>query len=89
LVPTKSNLPSARAAWAKSFAQETLNPAGLTLDKLDLRSGKHELWQVLKPKDQVGLRPMIFPSGITPDGGRMVVAYGTQLGQLYRSDTQN
>jgi eukaryotic-like serine/threonine-protein kinase len=79
--------PAAWAADSQHIFTQVANPTGLTLYKLDLRSGKHELWQVLKPKDQVGLRPMIFPTGITPDGGRMVVAYGTQLGQLYRSDT--
>jgi Tol biopolymer transport system component len=62
-------------------------PGGLTIYKLDLVSGKRELWQTIKPKDQVGLRPMLIPTAITPDGHWIVFNYTTQLGQLYRSDT--
>jgi len=34
----------------------------------------------------VGLRPMITPVAVTPDGRWMAFTYKTQLGQLYRSD---
>lgn len=68
------------------FAQLT-GPTGISIYKVDLDSGRQELWQTVKPKDQVGLRPMVNPTAITPDGRWMAVTYGTQLGQLYRSDT--
>jgi hypothetical protein len=41
---------------------------------------------MIKPKDQVGLNPLSAPIAITPDGRWMAYHYGTQLGQLYRSD---
>ena len=84
LEPTER--PSAWAGDSQHIFTQTINPTGVTLSKVDLSSGKHEVWQVLKPKDQLGLRPMIFPVGITPDGRWMTFAYGNQLGQLYRSD---
>jgi Tol biopolymer transport system component len=68
------------------FAQVT-GPTGLTIFKVDLNSGRQELWQTVKPKDQVGLRPMINQTAITPDGRWMAFTYSTQLGQLYRSET--
>jgi eukaryotic-like serine/threonine-protein kinase len=61
-------------------------PTGLNIYKLDLTSGKRELWQAIIPKDQVGLRPMINEIAITPDGHYMSYAYRTQLSQLYRTD---
>jgi Tol biopolymer transport system component len=68
------------------FAQVT-GPTGLTIYKLDLNSGAQELWQTVKPKDQVGLRPMVTATAITPDGRWMAFTYSTQLGQLYRSES--
>ncbi len=68
------------------FAQVT-EPTGLTIYKVDLNSGRQELWQTVKPKDQVGLRPMVTQTAITPDGRWMAFTYSTQLGQLYRSET--
>jgi hypothetical protein len=53
---------------------------------MDVETGKRELWQVIHPKPQVGLRLMANPTPITPDGRWMAFAYGTDLGQLYRSD---
>jgi hypothetical protein len=41
---------------------------------------------MIKPKDQVGLNPLATPIAITPDGLWMACHYGTQLGQLYRTD---
>ncbi len=68
------------------FTQVTTE-TGLNLSKIDLDTGRREIWQVVKPKDQVGLMPVYLPSGITPDGKWMAFTYGTLLGQLYRSDT--
>ncbi len=77
-------------AWAADgkhvFTQEP-SATGLTIYKVDIDSGARELWQVVNPKDQIGLRPMTVPTAITPDGQRMVFTYKTQVGQLYRSDT--
>lgn len=63
------------------------NPAGLVIYKIDLDSGNRETWQELKPKDQVGVRAMSAPVGITPDGRWIAFTYSTQSGQLYGSDT--
>jgi eukaryotic-like serine/threonine-protein kinase len=77
-------------AWAEDSMHvftQTIIPMGLTINKVDVESGKRELWRVVAPKDQVGLRPMITATAITPDGRWMAFIYRTQLGQLYRSDT--
>lgn len=65
---------------------QTVNDIGITLSRLDLETGRREPWQVIQPKDRIGLLPMHTPVGITPDGRRMVFAYGTQLGQLYSTE---
>ena len=75
--------------WADSkhvFVQ-TVIASGLDIYKVDIESGRRELWQTITPKDAVGLRPMNVPIGITADGRWMAFGYRTQLGQLYRSDT--
>ncbi len=75
--------------WADSkhvFVQATI-ASGLNIYKVDVESGRREPWQVITPKDAVGLRPMITPTAITPDGRWIAFSYRTQLGQLYRSDT--
>jgi eukaryotic-like serine/threonine-protein kinase len=75
--------------WADSkhvFVQAT-TATGLNIFKLDIESGRRELWQTLTPKDATGLRPMNTSTAITPDGRWMAFGCRTQLGQLYRSDT--
>jgi eukaryotic-like serine/threonine-protein kinase len=62
-------------------------PTGFAIFKLDLSTGVKEPWQVIKPKDQIGRRPTANPVAITPDGHWIAYTSGTQLGQLYRSDT--
>jgi hypothetical protein len=77
-------------AWAddgKHLFTQMPSATGLTIYKVDVDSGTRELWQIVNPKDQVGLRPMMVPSAITPDGRWMIFTYKTQIGQLYRSDT--
>jgi hypothetical protein len=77
-------------AWAsdgKHVFIQAPGPTGVSIYKLDLDSGRRELWQTVKPKDQVGLRPMVSPVAVTPDGRWMSFIFKTQLGQLYRSDT--
>lgn len=75
--------------WADSkhiFVQATI-ATGLRIYKVDVESGRRELWQTITPKDATGLRPMNTPTAITPDGRWMAFGCRTQLGQLYRSDT--
>jgi hypothetical protein len=77
-------------AWgedSKHVFTQTITPTGLTINKVDVESGKREPWRVVAPTEQLGLRPMITPTAITPDGRWMAFTYRTQLGQLYRSDT--
>jgi hypothetical protein len=81
-----AEFPIAWASDAKHVFTRAVSAAGLNLYKVDLGTGQRELWQVIKPKDQVGLRPMVGPMAVTPDGRWIAVAYSTQLGQLYRSD---
>ncbi len=68
------------------FVQATI-ATGLRIYKVDVESGRRELWQTITPKDATGLRPMNTPTAITPDGRWMAFGCRTQLGQLYRSDT--
>jgi eukaryotic-like serine/threonine-protein kinase len=74
------------ASDAKHVFVQATSATGLTIYKVDVESGQRELWRVVTPKDQVGLRPMNIPTAITPDGRWMVFTYRTQLGQLYQSD---
>ena len=75
------------SADSKSVFAQTVTATGINIYRLDVTSGRRELWQTITPKNAVGLRPMVIPSSITPDGRWMAYAYRTQLGQLYRSDT--
>jgi hypothetical protein len=76
-------------AWgtdgSQIFTQEN-ETYGVNLGRLDLKTGKVEPWQTIKPKDQVGLRVMYNPVAITPDGKWMAYTYGNELDQLYVSD---
>jgi Tol biopolymer transport system component len=77
-------------AWtsdAKHVFTQLSTATGLSIYKVDVDSGRRELWQVVKPQEQVGLSPLTLPTGITPDGRWIAFTYGTVLGQLYRSDT--
>ena len=56
------------------------------IGRLDLKTGKIEPWQVIRPKDQIGLRANNNPIAITPDGKWMAYAYGNELDQLYVTD---
>jgi Tol biopolymer transport system component len=79
--------PIAWASDAKHLFTQAISATGLSIYKVDLESGQREPWETITPKDAVGLRPMVTPTGITPDGRWMAFSYRTQLGQLYRSDT--
>ncbi|HKS75818.1 MAG TPA: protein kinase [Terriglobales bacterium] len=60
---------------------------GIQIYRVDLQAGTPELWQTIKPKEQIGLVPMNAPPAITPDGRWMVFTYTAVRSQLYRSDT--
>ncbi len=75
--------------WADSkhvFVQAA-TATGQNIYKVEIESGRRELWQAITPKDAIGLRPMNAPIAITPDGRWMAFGWRTQLGQLYSSDT--
>jgi len=78
--------PIAWAADSKHVFTQSSSATGVVLTRLDLESGRREPWQVIKPKDQIGLRPMATPVGITTDGRWIAFTYGTQNGQLYATD---
>jgi Tol biopolymer transport system component len=91
-IPTgEATLPEERPiSWSSDsqhvFTGSTIQ-GGANIYRVDLRTGKHELWQTIKPKDQIGLMPMNYPIGITPDGRWMAFTYTAVRSQLYRSDT--
>ncbi|MGB9492163.1 MAG: protein kinase [Terriglobales bacterium] len=75
------------SADSKHLFVQKVTPKGAEINKVDVESSQSERWQALAPKDNVGLQPMNFPAGITPDGHWMVFVHRNYLGQLYRSDT--
>jgi Tol biopolymer transport system component len=85
------NIPAAAipVAWGTDaehlFMQENQQNE-IRIGRLDLKTGKTEQWQVIRPKDQIGLRANNNPVAITPDGKWMAYAYGNELDQLYVSD---
>jgi eukaryotic-like serine/threonine-protein kinase len=62
------------------------NGTARQIEKLNLDTGRRELWQVWKPQDPAGLAPPTVPPAITPDGSKMVFSQRKQLSTLYRSD---
>jgi len=77
-------------AWTTDSAHvftQIPNATGIDIYKFDVVSGRQQLWQAVKPKDQLGLEQVSAPTAITHDGRRMVVNYSNQTGELYRSDT--
>jgi Tol biopolymer transport system component len=87
----EANLPDERAIGWTSDSQHAFVggpvPGGLNIYRFDLQTGKRELWQTIKPKDQIGLMPMNSPIAITPDGRWMAFTYTAVRSQIYRSDT--
>jgi Tol biopolymer transport system component len=77
-------------AWSadpKYVYTQTPSTTGLQIDRLNLDTGKREIWQVWKAKDPVGLMPWTTPAAITPDGIRMIFTQKKQLSTLSKSDT--
>jgi hypothetical protein len=79
-------IPIAWASDSKHVFTQARTTTGLNIYKVDVESGQRELWQVIAPKEQLGLQPMTFPTAITPDGHWIAFNYRTYAGQLYRSD---
>ncbi len=65
-------------AWGRDadhiFTQKS-DTYGANLARVDLKTGKVEPWQTIKSMNQIGLRPMVNPVAITPDGKWMAYAY--------------
>ena len=80
-------IPIGWASDGKSIFTQAETGTGLKLYRVNVESGQRELWQELKPAEQIGLRPMTTPTAITPDGRWIAFTYSTQLGQLYQSDS--
>ena len=75
------------ASDSKHMFVQVTTPTGLNIYKIDVESGKRELWQTIDPANKVGLQPIYYPAAITSDGHWMVLVHRNYLGQLYRSDT--
>ncbi|HUA14818.1 MAG TPA: serine/threonine-protein kinase [Verrucomicrobiae bacterium] len=82
----EKQFPAAWAADSKHIFTQEVSDTSVTITRLDLTSGREEPWQVLKPKEQIGLRPVATPVSITPDGRWMAYTYSTQSGQLYATE---
>jgi Tol biopolymer transport system component len=82
-----AEFPIAWSSDSKHVYVQAVVATGLNIYKVHVESGQRELWQTITPKDVAGLRPMMIPIGITPDGRWMAYNSRTQLGQLYSSDT--
>lgn len=75
-------------AWSadpKYVFTQSPTPDGRKLEKLDLETGKREVWQIWKVKDPVGLLPSNSPVAITPDGSKMVFGHRQQFSTLYKT----
>jgi eukaryotic-like serine/threonine-protein kinase len=74
------------SAGAEHLFTQAADDSGVQLSRLDLKTGIAEPWQTIRPKDQVGQRPMSNPVAITPDGKWMAYYYVNELDQLYVTD---
>jgi hypothetical protein len=83
---TATAVPIAWGTDAEHVFMQEKQQGEIRIGKLDLKTGKTEPWQVIRPKDQVGLRGNNNPAAITPDGKWMAYAYGNELDQLYVTD---
>jgi len=81
-----TQIPTAWGTDAEHLFMQENHQNEIRIAKLDLKTGKIEPWQVIKPKEQIGLRANNNPVAITPDGKWMAYAYGNELDQLYVSD---
>jgi hypothetical protein len=78
--------PVAWGADAKHVFTVVRDGTGMSISRLELGTGKREAWLEWKPRQQVGPATWKTPPSVTPDGRWVAFTYGTQLGQLYRSE---
>jgi eukaryotic-like serine/threonine-protein kinase len=76
--------------WAKEpmhLFTELVQPTGITVNKLDLTTGRREEWFAFKPQNQDGAMLNVTSGSITPDGRWMMFNYDVPVGQFYVSET--
>ncbi len=66
------------------FLQETLEPSVLAINRLDVKTGRKELWKELKTPDPVGVQ--IRDAVITPDGKSYAYSYQRDISTLYLAE---
>jgi hypothetical protein len=62
-----------------------LSTARVWIDRIEMATGKRELWKELTPSDPAGLHA-IWTVHITPDGKGYVYAFDSRLGDLYLAE---
>jgi Tol biopolymer transport system component len=76
--------------WAKEpmhLFTQFVKPTGVTVNKLDLVSGRRETWYEFRPRNQDGAMLRVLSGSVTPDGRWMMFNYDVSVGQFYMSDT--
>jgi eukaryotic-like serine/threonine-protein kinase len=76
--------------WAKEpmhLFTEMIGATGVTVNKLDLTSGRRDVWFEFKPRNQDGILLDVISASITPDGRWMMFNYAVPVGQFYVSET--
>jgi len=63
------------------FLRKLDGPASLTISRLDVMTGRRELWKELKPPDPVGVQ--IAQVAITPDGRFYAYSFQRDIVTLY------
>ncbi len=82
---TASDLVIAWSGDPKVVYVQAVNGLTREIYKLDLDTGKRQLWQVWSPKDPTGVVVATVPVAITPDGSKMIFSQHRQLSTLYSS----
>lgn len=76
--------------WAKEplhLFTEVVGATEITVNKLDLASGKRQEWFAFRPQNQDGAMLDVVSGSITPDGRWMMFNYAVEVGQFYVSGT--
>jgi eukaryotic-like serine/threonine-protein kinase len=76
--------------WAKEpmhLFTQVVGATGVTVNKLDLATGRREEWFSLKKQNPDGAMLDVTSGSITPDGRWMMFNYAGQVGQFYVSET--
>jgi Tol biopolymer transport system component len=74
--------------WSKDghflFLRKPNEPSSLTVNRLDVATGRQEAWRELKVSDPVGVQ--IGPVMITPDGNSYAYSYQRDISTLYLAE---